>query len=66
MINTVSQEAIIHSVEDSQLNAKVEVKSVVKEDEKDDMLRQLLKKVLNKEITIEEYKLLSQDVKEAF
>lgn len=66
MINTVSQEAIIQSVEDSQKTAKVEVQLKVEGDEKDDMLKKLLKQVINKEITIEEYKLLSSHIKNAF
>ena len=66
MISTVSQEAIIQSVEDSQKSAKKEVEVTVEWDEKGDLLRGLLKQLLNKEITVEEYKLISKDIKDSF
>ena len=66
MIDTVSHDAIIESVEDSRMSATRVVESTVEGYEKDDMLRQLLKKVLNNSITVGEYKMLSEDVKEAF
>lgn len=66
MINTVSQEAIIQSVEDSQKTAKREVTVNVEWDEKGDLMKGLLKQLLNKEITMEEYKMVSKDIKETF
>ena len=66
MINTVSQEAIIESVEDSQMTAKVEVEARADWNEKGDMMKELLRKLLNKEISVEEYKAISNDIKDTF
>ena len=66
MINTVSEEAILQSVEDSQKSAKREVEVQVDWDEKGDLMKGLLKQLLNKEITMEEYKMVSKDIKETF
>jgi len=66
MINTVSEEAIIQSVEDSQRTAKKEVEFTVEWDEKGDMMRGLLKQLLSKEITVEQYQQISKDIKESF
>ena len=66
MINTVSQEAIVKSVEDSQKTAKREVEVSVEWDEKGDMMRGLLKQLLNKEISVEQYQQISKDIKESF
>ena len=66
MLNNVSQEAIINSVEDSQRTAKREVEATVEWDDREDMLKKLLKQVINKEITIEEYKMLAEDIKNVF
>ena len=66
MINTVSQEAIIESVEDSQMTAKVDVEARMDWDEKGDMMKELLRKLLNKEISVEEYKAISNDIKDTF
>ena len=66
LVEKVSQEAIVMSVEDIQRTTKREVEVQVDWDEKGDMMRVLLKQLLNKEITVEEYKLISKDIKEAF
>jgi len=66
MINTVPQEAIIESVEDSRKPAKRDVEITVEWDEKDDMMRTLLRQLLNKEITVEQYQQISNDIKETF
>ena len=66
MLNTVSQQAIVESIVDSQKTAKREVEFQVEWDEKGDMMRGLLKQLLNKEITVEEYKMISKDIKESF
>jgi len=66
MINTVSPEAIIESVEDSRLTAKREVETREDWNEKGDMMKELLKKLLNKEISVEEYKAISNDIKDTF
>jgi hypothetical protein len=66
MINTVSEEAIIRSVEDSQKTAKKEVEVTVDWDEKGDMMRGLLKQLLNKENSVEQYQQISKDIKESF
>lgn len=66
MINTVSEEAIIQSVEDSQKTAKKEVEVTVDWDEKGDMMRGLLKQLLSKEISVEQYQQISKDIKESF
>ena len=63
IVTRVSQEAIIKSIEDSKKTAKREVGVKVDWDDTDDMMKQLLKKVINKEITVEEYKMLSNDLK---
>ena len=66
IINKTSEETIVQSIEDSQKTAKVEVQVKVDWDEKGDMMRGLLKQLLNKEITVDEYKLISKDIKESF
>ena len=66
IINRVSQEAIVESVEDSRKTAKVEVEVKVEWDEKDDMMKGLLKKLLNNEISVEQYEKISMDIKESF
>ena len=66
VINRASEQAIIESVQDSEKTAKVEVEVKVEWDEKGDMMRNLLKQLLNKEITVDEYKLISKDIKESF
>ena len=66
IMDQASEEAILRSVEDSGKTAKREVEDLVDWDEKDDMVRTLLKQVINKEITIDEYKLLVKDIKDNF
>ncbi len=66
MINTVSEKAIIESVEDSRMTAKREVETRVDWNEKGDMLKELLRKLLNKEISVDEYKAISEDIKDTF
>ena len=66
MINRVSQEAIVKSVEDSKKTAKREVEVQVEWDEKGDMMKGLLKKLLNNEITVEQYEKISNDIRESF
>jgi len=63
IIDSASEEAIIQSVEDSQKTAKREVKVTVEWNEGEDLMLKLLKQVINKEITVEEYKTLSADLK---
>ncbi len=66
MDNTVSQKAIIESVEDSRKTAKREVEVTGEWDEKDDMMKTLLRQLLNKEISVEQYQQISNDIKETF
>jgi len=65
MLNTVSQEAIIRSVVDSEKTAKREVEATVEWDEGEDLMLKLLKQVINKEITVEQYEMLSGDLKKS-
>ena len=66
IIDRASEEAIIESLEDSRKTAKIEGEGKDEGDEKDDLIKGLFKKFLNKEITMEEYKMLSEDIKESF
>ena len=66
MLETVSQEAIVESIEDSQKTAKREVDMQVDWDEKGDMMKGLLKKLMNNEITVEQYQQISMDIRESF
>ena len=66
IIDRASEEAIIESLEDSRKTAKIEGEGKAEGDEKDDLIKELFKKFLNKEITMEEYKMLSEDIKESF
>ena len=66
VMDQASEEAILSSIEDSDRTAKREVEEVVEWNEKDDMVKALLKQVINREITIEEYKMLVNDIRENF
>ena len=66
IVNRASEETIIESIEGSRKTAKVEVEMQVEWDEKEDMMRGLLKKLLNNEISMEEYKMVSKDIRDNF
>ena len=63
ILDSASEEAIIKSVEDSKRTAKREVATKVETLDSDNLVKQLLKQVINKEITVEEYKMLVKDLK---
>ena len=65
ILENASEEAIIKSVEDSKKTAKREIVTKVESHESDDLVKQLLKKVINKEITVEEYKILVKDLRDS-
>ena len=66
MMDALSEDEIVRSVEDSQRSGNIEIEDKVETTDKDDLLRQLLTQVMKKEITIEEYQLLSRDLKKSF
>ena len=66
ILKSADEDEIIKSVVDSRRTAKREIEIKVEWDERDDMVQQLLKQFINKEITIDEYKMLVEDIKEVF
>ena len=63
ILSKINKEEVIKSIEDSNKTAKREVEEKVEWDDTEDMLKQLLRKVLNNEMSVEEYKMLSEDLK---
>ena len=65
IVDSASEEAIIKSVEDSKRTAKREIVTKVESQESDNLMKQLLKQVINKEITVEEYKMLVKKLRKS-
>ena len=62
-MDTVSEEAILESIEESEKTSVKEEGDIDQMAEKDQLLKELLKKVLNKEMSMEEYQILAEDIK---